>query len=59
VSGMSYLENQSEIRAPTADVAAHLLDAAIASRTEPGQSVLSHSYADFSLYWVQEKLSAL
>jgi len=38
VSGMSYLENQSEVRAPTADVAARLLDAAIASRTVPRES---------------------
>ena len=35
VSGMSYLENQCELRAPTADVAARLLDAAIATRTVP------------------------
>lgn len=40
VSGMSYLENQSEVRAPTADVAAHLLDAAIAARTVPRQCTL-------------------
>jgi len=37
LSGMSYLENQSELRAATADAAAHLLDAAIAARTVPGQ----------------------
>jgi len=37
VSGLSYLENQSEVRAATADVAARLLDAAIAARTVPGQ----------------------
>lgn len=30
------LENQSELRAPTADVAAYYLDAAIAARTIPG-----------------------
>ena len=40
MSGMSYLENQSEVRAATADVAARLLDAAIAARTVPGQSTL-------------------
>jgi len=40
VSGMSYLENQSEVRAPTADVAARLLDAAIAARTVPRQFAL-------------------
>ena len=40
VSGMSYLENQSEVRAATADVAACLLDAAIAARTVPGQCSL-------------------
>lgn len=38
VSGMSHLENQSEVRAATADVAARLLDAAIAARTVPGQN---------------------
>ena len=30
------LENQSELRATTADRAAHYLDAAIAARTVPG-----------------------
>ena len=32
------LENQSELRATSADRAAHLLDAAIAARTVPGSS---------------------
>lgn len=40
VSGLSYLENQSEVRAASADVAARLLDAAIAARTVPGQHTL-------------------
>ena len=31
------LENQSELRAPTAERAAYFLDAAIAARTIPGQ----------------------
>jgi len=42
VSGASYLENQAELRAATADVAACLLDAAIAARTVPGLCALSH-----------------
>ena len=40
LSGMSYLDNQSEVRAPTAEVAARLLDAAIAARTVPREFFL-------------------
>ena len=32
------LENQSELRAPTADRAAYYLDAAVAARTIPGKT---------------------
>lgn len=43
VSG-THLENQSEVRAPTVDMAAHLLDAAIAARTVPGLSSSAFDY---------------
>lgn len=43
------LDNVSEIRAPTAESAAYLMDAAIAARTVPGTNttiyVLIHIYA--------------
>ena len=35
------LENQSELRAPTAERAAYFLDAAIAARASPGQATQS------------------
>ncbi len=34
------LENQSELRAPTAERAAYYLDAAIAARTVPGMELV-------------------
>jgi len=38
------LENQSELRAPTAQCAAYYLDAAIAARTIPGECCQNYSH---------------
>lgn len=56
ISG-TQLENQSELRAPTGDRAAHYLDAAVAARTVPGMIttfyLLSESSARLSHFITQ------
>lgn len=43
-SSSSSLEHKSELRAPTAQQAAHYLDAAIAARTVPGLSLVQFNW---------------
>ncbi|GAB1604540.1 kinesin-like protein KIF26B [Argonauta hians] len=50
------LENQSELRAPTADQAAYYLDAAIAARSTAGEEELRQSHLLFTLHVYQYRV---
>ncbi|CAI9734877.1 kinesin KIF26B isoform X2 [Octopus vulgaris] len=50
------LENQSELRAPTADQAAYYLDAAIAARSTSDEEELRHSHLLFTLHVYQYRV---
>ena len=56
ISG-TQLENQSELRAPTAEKAAYYLDAALNSRTQSGMGRVVVNYIVVYLYYVNINIS--